>query len=69
MESALRQSTRLLLALILTSFATSCVRTINLSECAWSRQITLSAADAGAISEDAVRQIAAHNRKVREFCR
>lgn len=48
--------------------ATSCAPLV-VSECVWSRQIVLADADIASLTDDGVREIAAHNRKVKLFCR
>jgi len=60
------RSTRLLLACLIPLSMTSCAGPSD-SGCSWVSRITV--ADADVITPATARQIVAHNRAVKEFCR
>lgn len=64
-----RALTKMLLALILTTSLTNCAADSAGNECTWVKQIWPDVAFDQRWTETEQRQVAAHNRKVREFCR
>lgn len=56
-------------ALILMISLTSCAATSGGNECSWVRELIPEGQFSERWTEAEIRQVAAHNRKVREFCR
>ena len=60
---------RTLLALTLTIWLTSCAATSSGNECSWVKKIYPETDPLNRWTEAEIRAVAAHNRKVEEFCR
>lgn len=60
---------RTLIALMLMIFVTSCAASSGGNECSWVKKIYPTEDTEDRWTDEEVRAVAAHNRKVEEFCR